>query len=511
MIAHLTLRPMAVRYVLPFLLLTATATAQPIPDTLRAPAEADSVTVFGWTVDADADRLLVGARVWPPPYPRAGGHKAAPEDAADHHGTVFVYRRQADGAWEVEGRLKADYISREDCFSWSMDLRGDLAAVGAECEYRENSKGSFQSGAVYLYRFDGAAWVREAKLVLPNGEGAQISVYRFGESVALGDGFLVVGSGNVSNPSDPDDDYASGAAFVFERDGGAWSLSATLRNEDMEAQVNEYFGGTVGVAGDAVLVGAPNEDGPETEGRGAVYVFEKPGDAWTQTTKVTAPVAGPERFGALLAAETGKAVVGSRTAVYPLDREAGGWTVGTSLLTEDKPYAVARNGDRILTVDVGAEEGTTGHLFTRSGMRWSGSAFVVPRFTVGRDELGSLTDQQAFVGVPTTEGGEVLVYDLSQLVDGEPAAGGPSALALSTAPNPVAGRTTIRFETPRAGHVRLTAYDVLGREVARIAEGARPAAAQAVEFDASRLAPGLYFLRLETEGEAVTQRLTVVR
>lgn len=105
----------------------------------------------------------------------------------------------------------------------------------------------------------------------------------------------------------------------------------------------------------------------------------------------------------------------------------------------------------------------------------------------------------------------MLVYDLSQLVDGEPAAGGPSALALSTAPNPVAGRTTIRFETPRAGHVRLTAYDVLGREVARIAEGARPAAAQAVEFDASRLAPGLYFLRLETEGEAVTQRLTVVR
>lgn len=502
---------MALRYALPLLLLAAAATAQPLPDTLRAPSDADSVTVFGWTVDADADRLLVGARVWPSPYPRAGGPTVAPEGAADHHGTVFVYRRQADGAWEVEGRLRADYLSREDCFSWSMDLRGGLAAVGAECEYSENADGSFQSGAVYLYRFDGAAWTREAKLVLPNGEGAPISVYRFGESVALGDGFLVVGSGNASNPSDPDGDYASGAAFVFERDGGAWSLSATLRNEDMEAQVNEYFGATVGVAGDAVLVGAPNEDGPETEGRGAVYVFEKPGDRWTQTAKVTAPAAGPERFGALLAAERGRAVVGSRTAVYPLNREESGWTVGVGLLTEDKPYAVARNGDRILTVDYGTDEGTVGHLFTRSGLHWSESAFVVPRFTVGRDELASLSDEHAFVGIPTHYSGVVLVYNLARLVDEEPAAEAPSVLALTIAPNPVSRRAAIRFEAPRAGHVRLTAYDVLGREVVRVVDGVRPAGVQTIGFDTGGLAPGLYFLRLETEREAVTRRLTVAR
>ena len=138
----------------------------------------------------------------------------------------------------------ADYLSQEDCFSWAMDLRGDIAAIGAECEYSPNPDGSFQHGAVYLYRYDGSEWDREAKLGIPNLEG-QPSVFRFGESVAVGEGFVVVGTEFAANPSNPEADGGSGAAYVFEREGETWTLAATLKNDDADVQINEFFGASV--------------------------------------------------------------------------------------------------------------------------------------------------------------------------------------------------------------------------------------------------------------------------
>lgn len=488
------------------LLLAASAAAQPVPDTLRAPAEADSITVYGWTVDADADRLLVGARVWPPPTARS----ESPE-RADHHGTVFVYRRQPGGGWTVEGRLKADYISNEDCFSWSMDIRGDLAAVGAECEYGENPDGTFRSGAVYLFRHDGASWVREAKIYPSDVPAPWSPRYYFGQSVSLGEDCLVVGA-IVSNPDNPDEDNSSGAAYIFESEGGTWSHTATLVNLDADDQINESFGATVAVAGDHMLIGAPSISSPETDRNGAVYVFERTGGGWVQTEKITAPVPVElDYFGSLLVADSEGAVVGSWTAVYPLERGAGGWESEQGLTTGDDPWAVARNGDHILTVDGGTDEGTMGHLFTRSGMHWSEATFAVSRFIAGRDEQVSLSDQQAFIGVPTFEGGQVLVYDLGQFVAGEPEAATPPPLTLSIAPNPAVRDATIRFELLQAGAVRMTAYDMLGREVARLVDGTLPAGPHTVQLTLRGLAPGAYLVRLETEGQAATRLATVVQ
>jgi hypothetical protein len=340
--------------VAPFLvlLLAVSATAQPIPDTLRTPTDADSIAVYGWTVDADADRLLVGARVWPPPYTPPNEPRGATE-VANHHGTVFVYRHRPDGTWAAEGRLRADYISEEDCFGWAMDLRGDLAVIGAECEYSQSEDGAFQLGAAYVYRYDGSEWVREAKLRIPNAPGEQPHTYDFGQSVAVGDGFIVVGTGSTRLPSNPDADHSSGAVFIFEQVGGVWTLAATLRNDDAGVQINEYFGGAVAVSGTNVLVGSPSNDAAGIDRSGAVYVFERAGDEWTQTAKLTAPSPSPTNyFGSLLAADAEGAIVGSWTTIYPVERSAAGWEVESALIAPIHPNGVARAGSRVLTVDV---------------------------------------------------------------------------------------------------------------------------------------------------------------
>ena len=82
---------------------------------------------------------------------------------------------------------------------------------------------------------------------------------------------------------------------------------------------------------------------------------------------------------------------------------------------------------------------------------------------------------------------------------------------LAPAPNPAAGWTTLRYSLAEPGPVRLAVVDLLGREVAVLAEGAQPAGRHEARLDAGRLAPGVYVVRL-TAGLAVeARRLTVAR
>ena len=87
------------------------------------------------------------------------------------------------------------------------------------------------------------------------------------------------------------------------------------------------------------------------------------------------------------------------------------------------------------------------------------------------------------------------------VLDAEPAA--PSAAGLTLEgnfPNPFAGATTVRYTLTRPAAVRLSVVDVLGREVAVLAEGPHAEGPFAVRFDGSNLPAGTYFLRLRSGG-----------
>ena len=88
----------------------------------------------------------------------------------------------------------------------------------------------------------------------------------------------------------------------------------------------------------------------------------------------------------------------------------------------------------------------------------------------------------------------------------------PEAFELRPAyPNPFSRTATIRFGLPEAAEVTLVVYDVLGREVARLAEGEREAGWHEVRLNERGLASGVYVARLTTaDGFHQTQRLTLV-
>lgn len=88
----------------------------------------------------------------------------------------------------------------------------------------------------------------------------------------------------------------------------------------------------------------------------------------------------------------------------------------------------------------------------------------------------------------------------------------PTEVTLGAAyPNPLTHTTVLGFALPEAGHVRLTIYDVLGREVAGLVDGLVGAGTHTVHFDAIDLPNGTYLVRLETGGQVRTQQVTVVR
>ena len=85
-------------------------------------------------------------------------------------------------------------------------------------------------------------------------------------------------------------------------------------------------------------------------------------------------------------------------------------------------------------------------------------------------------------------------------------------LALAVpAPNPTAGTARVAFALPEAGAVRVSVYDVRGREVAVLAARPFEAGRHEVVLDAGRLAAGVYVVRLAATGRVLTQRATVVR
>ena len=88
----------------------------------------------------------------------------------------------------------------------------------------------------------------------------------------------------------------------------------------------------------------------------------------------------------------------------------------------------------------------------------------------------------------------------------------PGRLALyPNYPNPFNPQTSIRYDLPEAGPVRLAVYDALGREVAVLVDGPRPAGRHRVVFDAAGLASGTYVYRLVAAGTAEARRLVLMR
>jgi hypothetical protein len=88
------------------------------------------------------------------------------------------------------------------------------------------------------------------------------------------------------------------------------------------------------------------------------------------------------------------------------------------------------------------------------------------------------------------------VFDFFKATDGEEAADAVTFTLEAPYPNPARGEATLTYRLPEHATVRLEVFDQLGRRVATISEGERPAGAHSTALAGDRLAPGHYVVRL---------------
>ncbi len=162
----------------------------------------------------------------------------------------------------------------------------------------------------------------------------------------------------------------------------------------------------------------------------------------------------------------------------------------------------------------------------------SASSWHKMALTVQGDQLYAWWDGQLLPGCPVTDtyvaSGYAGVYTYSLKVSMKvddfkvmtattsapeaPVSSLPRSIEIVNAyPNPFNPETTISFRSQQVPKASLVVYDVMGRPVATLLQGALSAGEHTVSFRAANLPAGIYFLRLEAAGVQDVKRITLVK
>jgi hypothetical protein len=294
-----------------------------------------------------------------------------------------TYHSHAQGAAPIaqQAYLKASNTGVQDLFGFSVAISGDTIVVASSGEDSnavgingvQTNNSAEDSGAAYVFVRDGTNWIQQAYLKASNTGATDVF-----HSVAISGDTVVVGaSGESSNATGVNGNQSSnsainsGAAYVFVRDGTNWIQQAYLKASNTGA--DDYFGFSVTVSGDTVVVGAPGEDSNATGvngrqsnnsafGSGAAYVFVRSGTNWSQQAYLKASnTGGPSSSADLIFGdEFGWAVAVS------------GDTVVVTAHYEDS-NSTGIDGDQS---NNSAQNSGATYVFVRSGTNWSQQAYL---------------------------------------------------------------------------------------------------------------------------------------
>ncbi len=231
------------------------------PDDARAGLE------FGHEVALDGQTLLVGT------------YRA--DDRGVRSGTAYVFVDEG-GQWSQQTELVPSDSGAEALFGWRLDVRGDIAIVGAP---GDDERGP-SAGAAYVFTREDTVWTEQAKLIA----SVTTTGHELGNDVAIGEGLALIGAPRAHLFG-----VSSGAVHSFIRTGtgkqATWSEHDTLIPAN--AQSTDFFGFTIALSGASAAIGAPQSDA-SGERSGAAYLFRLESDAWVEQSMLL-PSDGDDR------------------------------------------------------------------------------------------------------------------------------------------------------------------------------------------------------------------------
>jgi FG-GAP repeat protein len=301
---------------------------------------------------------------------------------------------------------------------------------------------------------------------LPGHIGNAVAISADGNTIVVGAPHESSAARGINGNANDNSLYNSGAVYVFVRRGATWVQQAYVKASN--AGQSDLFGMNVAVSadGNTMAVSAPWErsaatgiNGDQSDDSlpqaGAVYVFTRSGDSWSQQAYVKASNTGRRPAG------EGDLLADGDQFGFSLTLSGDGNTMAAGATTEDSA-ATGINGDQ--TNDSAQSAGAV-YVFARTGNTWT---------------------QQAYLKGSNTEAADLFGYDVSLSHDGNTlaAAGydedGPGRSVNADQGNGVNGSGAIYVFSRAATAWRQDAYlkgsrsegnDALGFSVAISADG----------------------------------------
>ncbi len=349
---------------------------------------------FGSAVSLSGNRALVGA-----PFD---------DDNGSDSGSAYVFDRVGT-VWSETQKLLPNDGANDDYFGSSVSLSNNRALIAAVTD----DENGYYSGSAYVFDYIGTEWSETEKLLPQDGANGDY----FGRSVSLSIDRALIGAFG-----DGDNGESSGSAYVFDFNGTSWNEAAKLKPADGGPM--DEFGSSVSLSGDRALIGAFG-DGANGTSSGSAFVFDFDGVSWSETAKLTPTDGAPnDWFGGSVSLAGDRALVGARgddddgnasgsAYVFDFDKGTSNWSETEKFLPGDGVfgdyfgYAVSLSGNRALVGahrndDNGINSGSA-YVFDRLGTGWSETGILVPADGVADGNFGfsvSLSGDRALIGAP---------------------------------------------------------------------------------------------------------------
>jgi len=207
-------------------------------------SDAAAGDLFGWSVAVGSGRIVVGA--------------SFNGDNGVNSGSAYIF--DLDG--NQLAKITASDGAASDLFGWSVAVGSGRIVVGG---YGNDDNGS-DSGSAYIFDLDGN---QLAKITASDAAGNDL----FGWAVAIGSGRIVVGA-----YGDDDNGSNSGSAYIFDLDG---NQLAKITASD--GAVDDRFGYSVAIGSGRIVVGARDDD-DNGSNSGSAYIFDLDGNQLAKIT-----------------------------------------------------------------------------------------------------------------------------------------------------------------------------------------------------------------------------------
>jgi hypothetical protein len=227
---------------------------------------------------------------------------------------------------------------------------------------------------------------------LPGHSGNAMAVSADGNTLAVGAPHESSNAKGVNGDQNNDETFASGAVYIFVRQGNSWTQQAYIKASNPQQSANFGLNVALNANGNTLAVSAymessaskgvnSNQDDESLPQAGAVYVFTRTGTTWSQQAYIKASNTGrradpnnPEDWGD-----------GDQFG-FSVALSGDGNLMAVGALSEDS-RASGMNNIAFQDDDSAADAGAV-YMFSRTGNNWSQTAYLKSMNNDGGDRFG---------------------------------------------------------------------------------------------------------------------------